>query len=151
MRKVCVGSFSLLLLLIFNVLTAIYFCPIPSCSSGNPIFLPVPPPLPSPFTTVYSLAFFCYLQFRLNEFGLLEIITEVEAEAIKTLPASAVNASPTSFAPAAINASAASSAGLEGELFAVEENIGFLKKLLETGLTEMCISVAWCSLAQHVE
>ncbi|KFV14087.1 Lethal(3)malignant brain tumor-like 3, partial [Tauraco erythrolophus] len=53
------------------------------------------------------------IQFRVNEFGLLEIITEVEAEAIKTLSASAVNASPTSFAPAAINASAASSAALE--------------------------------------
>ncbi|KFP21710.1 Lethal(3)malignant brain tumor-like 3, partial [Egretta garzetta] len=53
------------------------------------------------------------IQFRLNEFGLLEIITEVEAEAIKTLSASAVNASPTSFAPAAINASAASSTALE--------------------------------------
>ncbi|KFV55746.1 Lethal(3)malignant brain tumor-like 3, partial [Gavia stellata] len=51
------------------------------------------------------------IQFRLNEFGLLEIITE--AEAIQTLSASAVNASPTSFAPAAINASAASSTHLE--------------------------------------
>ncbi|KFQ74726.1 Lethal(3)malignant brain tumor-like 3, partial [Phoenicopterus ruber ruber] len=53
------------------------------------------------------------IQFRLNEFGLLEIITEVEAEAIKTLSASAVNASPTSFAPAATDASAASSTDLE--------------------------------------
>ncbi|KFU99190.1 Lethal(3)malignant brain tumor-like 3, partial [Pterocles gutturalis] len=53
------------------------------------------------------------IQFSLNEFGLLEIITEAEAEAIKTLSASAVNASPTSFAPAATNASAASSAYLE--------------------------------------
>ncbi|KFZ55735.1 Lethal(3)malignant brain tumor-like 3, partial [Antrostomus carolinensis] len=51
------------------------------------------------------------IQFRLNEFGLLEIITE--AEAIKTLAASAVNANPTSFAPAAINTSAASSTVLE--------------------------------------
>ncbi|XP_010177116.1 PREDICTED: lethal(3)malignant brain tumor-like protein 3, partial [Mesitornis unicolor] len=50
------------------------------------------------------------IQFRLNEFGLLEIVTEVEAEAIKAFRASAVNASPSSFAPAAINASAASSA-----------------------------------------
>ncbi|KFU83690.1 Lethal(3)malignant brain tumor-like 3, partial [Chaetura pelagica] len=53
------------------------------------------------------------IQFCLNEFGLLEIITEAEAEAIKTLSASAVNASPASFAPAATNASAASSTGLE--------------------------------------
>lgn len=134
---------------LFNVHTAISFCPIPSCSSVNPIFLPVP--LPSPFTTAHSLAFFCYLQFCLNEFGLLEIITEVEAEAIKTLSASAVNASPASFAPAAINASAASSTDLEGELFAVEENIQFLKKLLETGLAEIRVSVAWCSLVQCVE
>ncbi|KFW94939.1 Lethal(3)malignant brain tumor-like 3, partial [Phalacrocorax carbo] len=51
------------------------------------------------------------IQFCLNEFGLLEIITE--AEAIRTLSASAVNASPASFAPAAINACAASSADLE--------------------------------------
>lgn len=113
------------------------------------LFLPVS--LPSPFTIAYLLAFFSYLQFCLNEFGLLEIITEVEAEAIKTLSASAVNASPTSFAPAAINASTASSTDLEGELFAVEENIQFLKKLLETGLTETCVSIAWCSLAQRVE
>ncbi|KFZ56650.1 Lethal(3)malignant brain tumor-like 3, partial [Podiceps cristatus] len=53
------------------------------------------------------------IQFRLNEFGLLEIITEVEAEALKTLSASAVNASLSSFAPAATNASAASSTDLE--------------------------------------
>ncbi|KFP64862.1 Lethal(3)malignant brain tumor-like 3, partial [Cariama cristata] len=53
------------------------------------------------------------IQFCLNEFGLLEIITEAEAKAIKTLSASAVNASPTSFVPAAINASAASSTDLE--------------------------------------
>ncbi|KFQ15843.1 Lethal(3)malignant brain tumor-like 3, partial [Leptosomus discolor] len=53
------------------------------------------------------------IQFYLNEFGLLEIITEAEAEAIQSLSALAVNASPASFAPAAINASAASSAALE--------------------------------------
>ncbi|KFM13590.1 Lethal(3)malignant brain tumor-like 3, partial [Aptenodytes forsteri] len=53
------------------------------------------------------------IKFCLNEFGLLEIITEVDAEAVKTLSASAVNASPASFAPAAINASAASSTDLE--------------------------------------
>ncbi|KFV47448.1 Lethal(3)malignant brain tumor-like 3, partial [Tyto alba] len=53
------------------------------------------------------------IQFCLNEFGLPEFITEVKAEAIKTLSASAVNASPTSFAPAAINTSAASSTDLE--------------------------------------
>lgn len=133
--------------MLFNVHSAISFCPLPSCSSGNPI---PSVPHPNPFTTAYLLAFLSYLQFRLNEFGLLEIITEVEAEAIKTLSASAVNASPTSFAPA-INASTASSPDLEGELFAVEENIQFLKKLLETGLTEMCILVEWCSLAQRVE
>ncbi|KAM6043745.1 lethal(3)malignant brain tumor-like protein 4 isoform 3-T3 [Theristicus caerulescens] len=52
-------------------------------------------------------------KFYLNEFGLLEIITEAEAEAIKTLSASAVNASPASFAPAAINVSTASSTDLE--------------------------------------
>lgn len=69
---------------------------------------------------------FCYLQFRLNEFGLLEIITE--AEAIKTLSSLAVNASPTSFAPAAVSVSAASSAALEGEPFAGEENIEFSAK-----------------------
>ncbi|KFR03607.1 Lethal(3)malignant brain tumor-like 3, partial [Nipponia nippon] len=53
------------------------------------------------------------IQFCLNEFGLLEIITEAEAEAIKTLSASAVNASPASFAPAAINVSTASSTDWE--------------------------------------
>ncbi|EOA95029.1 Lethal(3)malignant brain tumor-like 3 protein, partial [Anas platyrhynchos] len=53
------------------------------------------------------------IQFFLNEFGMLEILTEAEAEAIKALSASAINASPTSFAPAAVNASAASSADLE--------------------------------------
>lgn len=63
---------------------------------------------------------FCYLQFRLNECGLLEIITE--AEAIKPLSSSAVNAGPASFARAAVNVSAASSAALEGEPFAGEES-----------------------------
>lgn len=90
------------------------FRPICSCSSEIP-FLPVS--LLSPFTPAYSLAFFCYLQFCLNEFGLLEIITEVEA--IKTLSASAVNANPTNFAPAAV-VSTASSADLEGELCAAK-------------------------------
>lgn len=53
---------------------------------------------------------------------MLEIITEVEAEkaeALETLSASAINASPASFAPAAINAPAAFSTALEGELLAV--------------------------------
>lgn len=53
---------------------------------------------------------------------MLEIITEVEAEkaeALETLSASAINASPASFAPAAINTPAAFSTALEGELLAV--------------------------------
>ncbi|XP_019478370.1 lethal(3)malignant brain tumor-like protein 4 isoform X1 [Meleagris gallopavo] len=56
------------------------------------------------------------IQYFLNEFGMLEIITEVEAEkaeALETLSASAINASPASFAPAAINAPAAFSTALE--------------------------------------
>jgi len=79
------------------------------------------------------------------------MVIEAETEAVEALLASAVNASAASFAPSAFNTSAASSTGLEGELFAVEENVQFLKRLLETGLTEMCVSVAWCSLAQQVE
>lgn len=101
-------------------------------ASQGILFLPAP--FSSPFATAYLPAFFFYLQFFLNEFGMLEILTEAEAEAIKALSASAINASPTSFAPAAVNASAASSADLEGELFAVGQNMWFLEKLLETGL-----------------
>lgn len=68
---------------------------------------------------------------------MLELITEVEAEkaeALETLSTSAINASPASFAPAAINAPAAFSTALEGELLAVRKHIQFLKKLLETEL-----------------
>ncbi|KFQ21026.1 Lethal(3)malignant brain tumor-like 3, partial [Merops nubicus] len=43
------------------------------------------------------------LQFCLNEFGLLEVVTEAEAEAIRGLSALIVNAPSTSFAPAAVD------------------------------------------------
>ncbi|OXB54035.1 hypothetical protein ASZ78_010317 [Callipepla squamata] len=72
--------------------------------------------LSEPISYCSFAAFFCYLQYILNEFGMLEIISGVEAEkaeALETLSASAINASPASFAPAAINAPAASSTDLE--------------------------------------
>nr|XP_025952436.1 lethal(3)malignant brain tumor-like protein 4 isoform X2 [Dromaius novaehollandiae] len=51
------------------------------------------------------------IKFCVNEFGMLEIITEAEAEAIKTLSALAANASLASLAPAAVDAPAASGTG----------------------------------------
>ncbi|KFV63028.1 Lethal(3)malignant brain tumor-like 3, partial [Dryobates pubescens] len=47
------------------------------------------------------------LQFYLNEFGLLEVITEEEAEAIRTLSTFSINAQSESFAPAAATTSSA--------------------------------------------
>ncbi|XP_009666073.1 lethal(3)malignant brain tumor-like protein 4 isoform X2 [Struthio camelus] len=53
------------------------------------------------------------IKFCVNEFGMLEIITEAEAEAIKTLSTLAANASLASLAPAAVDAPTASSADLK--------------------------------------
>lgn len=86
------------------------------------------------------LAFFSSLQFQLNEFGLPELISDLEIEAINTLSALAVKAIGARFAPEAFDASAASSIAWEGELFAVEENEQCLRMLLEAGLTEVHFS-----------
>lgn len=71
---------------------------------------------------LYLLDFSCYPQFRLSEFGTLEIITEVEAEAIKSLSVPAINTSTDglnsgTWTLAAINTTAASGTDSEGEIF----------------------------------
>nr|XP_009666074.1 PREDICTED: lethal(3)malignant brain tumor-like protein 4 isoform X2 [Struthio camelus australis] len=88
-----------------------FFIPYLLVSQGI-LFPPVP--LSSPFAVAHLPAFFfCCLQFCVNEFGMLEIITEAEAEAIKTLSTLAANASLASLAPAAVDAPTASSADLK--------------------------------------
>lgn len=101
------------------------FVPSPVAPQG---ILFLPGPFPNRFPTAYLLAFFSYLQFYLNEFGLLELISEEEAEAIRALSGFSVNANSESFVPAAADASAASSTAWEGE------DRQFLKQLLGTGL-----------------